>query len=232
LEAKLEILSDLSLIADYLPEFDLMIEGASNARFSLDDFAPLFLRILPALQAIGVIVVFPKSLHKILKPKINLALKTKEKIKDDRPSFLSLKNLLEFNWQIALGDQAISIEEFKKILKQSGQLVKVMDKYILLDEKEVAELLKQIEKLPESLSQEYLLQAMLAEEIDNAVVSIDNNLKKLVQSFNKYQQLPVPNNLKACLRPYQERGFNWLIQNIHSSFGSILADDMGLGKTI
>ncbi len=232
LGAKLEILSDLSLIADYLPEFDLMIEGTSNARFSLDDFAPLFLRILPALQAIGVIVVLPKSLHKILKPKINLALETKEKIKDDRPSFLSLENLLEFNWQIALGDQAISIEEFKKILKQSGQLVKVMDKYILLDEKEVAELLKQIEKLPESLSQEYLLQAMLAEEIDNAVVSIDNNLKKLVQSFNKYQQLPVPNNLKACLRPYQERGFNWLIQNIHSSFGSILADDMGLGKTI
>lgn len=232
LETRLEILSDLSLIADYLPEFDSMIQGVSNSRFSLDDFAPLFLRILPALQAIGVIVVLPKSLHKILKPKINLALKSKEKIKDDRPSFLSLQNLLEFNWQIALGDQSISIAEFKKILKQSGQLVKVMDNYILLDEKEVTKLLKQIEKLPESLSHEYLLQAMLAQEIDSAMVSLDNNLKQLMQSLNKHQQLPAPNNLKACLRPYQERGFNWLIQNIHSSFGSILADDMGLGKTI
>lgn len=232
LETRLEILSDLSLIADYLPEFDSMIQGVSNACFSFDDFAPLFLRILPALQAIGVIVVLPKSLHKILKPKINLALKSKEKIKSDRPSFLSLQNLLEFNWQIAIGDQSISIEEFKKTLKQSGQLVKVMDNYILLDEKEVTELLKQIEKLPESLPHEYLLQAMLAEEIDSATVSLDGNLKKLTQSFNKYQQLPIPNNLKACLRPYQERGFNWLVQNIHSSFGSILADDMGLGKTI
>lgn len=232
LETRLEILSDLSLIADYLPEFDSMIQGVSNVRFSFDDFAPLFLRILPALQAIGVIVVLPKSLHKILKPKINLALKSKEKIKDDRPNFLSLQNLLEFDWQIALGDQSMSIAEFKKILKQSGQLVKVMDNYILLDEKEVEKLLKQIEKLPESLSHEYLLQAMLAEEIDSTMVSLDDNLKRLMQSFNQYQQLPVPNNLKAFLRPYQERGFNWLVQNIHSSFGSILADDMGLGKTI
>lgn len=232
LETRLEILSDLALIADYLPEFDSMIQDASNARFSLDDFAPLFLRILPALQAIGVIVVLPKSLHRLLKPRINLALKSKEKIKDDRPSFLSLQNLLEFNWQIAIGDQSISIAEFKQILKQSGEIVKVMDNYILLDEKEVEALLKQIEKLPESLSQEYLLQAMLAEEIDSAMVSLDDNLQRLMQSFNKYQQLPVPNNLKACLRPYQELGFNWLIQNIHSSFGSILADDMGLGKTI
>lgn len=232
LESRLEILSDLSLVVDYLPEFDSMIQDNSSILFSLDDFAPLFLRILPALQAIGVIVVLPKSLHKVLKPKINLAIKSKEKLTDDRLSLLSLQNMLEFNWQIAIGDQSISIEEFKKILKKSDSLVKIMDTYIFLDEKEVADLLKQIDKLPDHLSHEYLLQAMLAEEIDNTMVSLDENLQKQMQSFNKFQPLPVPSNLNACLRPYQERGFNWLIQNIFSSFGSILADDMGLGKTI
>ena len=216
IETRLEILSDLSLISDYLPEFDSMIQGLSNPIFKLDDFAPLFLHILPALQAIGVVIVLPKSLHKIFKPKINLSLKSKENIKDDSPSFLSLQNLLEFNWQIAIGDQSISIEEFKKILNQSGQLVKIMDNYILLDQKEIADLLKQIEKLPELLSNEYLLQAMLAEEIDNTTVSLDDKLKKFIQLSNKYQPLPIPNNLKACLRPYQERGFNWLVQNFFS----------------
>lgn len=229
---KLEVLSDLSLIADHLPKFDSIIQEGAKVRFTLEDFAPIFLKILPALQAIGVIVVLPKSLHAVLKPKINLALKAKSSLTSNAPSFLSLKNLLEFNWQIAIGNQILSIEEFKKILNQSGNLIKIKDNYILLDEKEIAQLLKQIEKLPDQLSQEDLLQAMLAEEIDDSIVSLDINLQKLMQSLTEHTPLPVPHNLKACLRPYQERGFNWLVQNINFSFGSILADDMGLGKTI
>ena len=39
-------------------------------------------------------------------------------------------------------------------------------------------------------------------------------------------------NLNAKLRPYQEIGFSWLLQNINLGFGSVLADDMGLGKTL
>lgn len=231
-EVRLQILSDISLISDYLPECDLFSQNGSNITFSIADFAPLFLNILPALQAIGVIVVLPKSLHKLISPRINLNLKAKSNLKDERKSFLSLQDLIEFDWKIAIGDQALSIEEFKAMLTQSSRLVKMMDNYVLLDEKEIVLLLKQIEKLPNHLTQEDLLQAMLAEELDSAVVSLDSKIKNLVESFSKYEQLPVPHNLNACLRPYQERGFNWLIQNIHASFGSILADDMGLGKTI
>jgi SNF2 family DNA or RNA helicase/uncharacterized Zn finger protein len=231
-EKRLEILSDLSLIARYLPKFDSMIQDASSTRFSIDDFAPLFSHILPALEAIGIVIVLPRSLHKVLKPKLNLALKSKSKLSADRSSFISLENLLEFNWQIAIGEQVVSIEEFKKILKHSGNLVRLMDRYVLLDEKEIAQLLKKIEQLPYHLEQEDLMQAILAQEIEGAVVSLDSNLTKFSQSFNRHEQLPIPHNLKADLRPYQERGFNWLMQNINSSFGSILADDMGLGKTI
>ena len=39
-------------------------------------------------------------------------------------------------------------------------------------------------------------------------------------------------NLKATLRPYQERGYQWLYNNSKVGFGSIIADDMGLGKTL
>ena len=42
----------------------------------------------------------------------------------------------------------------------------------------------------------------------------------------------MPSNLNAKLRPYQIQGFHWLVQNMVTGFGSILADDMGLGKTI
>ena len=36
----------------------------------------------------------------------------------------------------------------------------------------------------------------------------------------------------ATLRPYQERGYEWLYKNSKIGFGSLIADDMGLGKTL
>ncbi len=43
---------------------------------------------------------------------------------------------------------------------------------------------------------------------------------------------PVPEGLKATLRPYQVEGFQFLAYLTINRFGGILADDMGLGKTM
>ena len=43
---------------------------------------------------------------------------------------------------------------------------------------------------------------------------------------------PVPSGLKAQLRDYQQRGFNWLMQLRQYRLNGCLADDMGLGKTL
>lgn len=42
----------------------------------------------------------------------------------------------------------------------------------------------------------------------------------------------VPQGLKAILRPYQQKGFSWMVQLHEYGFGGCLADDMGLGKTL
>lgn len=60
---------------------------------------------------------------------------------------------------------------------------------------------------------------------DEAVRGILNNLTKV-------DNIDIPVDLNAQLRPYQERGFRWLYSNAIRGFGSCLADDMGLGKTI
>lgn len=44
--------------------------------------------------------------------------------------------------------------------------------------------------------------------------------------------LPVPNSLKAELRGYQQKGYEWLSYMKENRAGVILADDMGLGKTL
>ncbi|GJM83108.1 hypothetical protein HMSSN139_56040 [Paenibacillus sp. HMSSN-139] len=43
---------------------------------------------------------------------------------------------------------------------------------------------------------------------------------------------PVPTGLNGTLRPYQERGYQWLVTMRELGFGALLADDMGLGKTV
>ena len=42
----------------------------------------------------------------------------------------------------------------------------------------------------------------------------------------------MPAGLHADLRPYQQRGIEWMIRNLRLGLGSLIADDMGLGKTL
>ncbi|MFN8300228.1 MAG: DEAD/DEAH box helicase [Chitinophagales bacterium] len=44
--------------------------------------------------------------------------------------------------------------------------------------------------------------------------------------------VPVPAGLQATLRPYQQKGFEWLVLLSNIDAGACLADDMGLGKTL
>jgi len=43
---------------------------------------------------------------------------------------------------------------------------------------------------------------------------------------------PVPQGITATLRPYQRKGFEWMVLLAEAGAGACLADDMGLGKTL
>ncbi len=51
-------------------------------------------------------------------------------------------------------------------------------------------------------------------------------------NFRGIEDVALPSNLQAELRPYQQQGLNWLQFLREYQFSGILADDMGLGKTI
>lgn len=62
--------------------------------------------------------------------------------------------------------------------------------------------------------------------------------QKIKEKRNKLIQLdsvplvPVPETVKATLRPYQIAGFSWMVFLKEFNWGGILADEMGLGKTL
>lgn len=49
---------------------------------------------------------------------------------------------------------------------------------------------------------------------------------------NDSLQIPVPATIQTTLRPYQQKGFEWMVLLSQMEAGACLADDMGLGKTL
>jgi SNF2 family DNA or RNA helicase len=59
-----------------------------------------------------------------------------------------------------------------------------------------------------------------------------DDLFQQLQIGEKLQELPPPAGFVGKLRPYQVRGYSWLVFLRRWGLGACLADDMGLGKTI
>lgn len=61
---------------------------------------------------------------------------------------------------------------------------------------------------------------------------ITNKQTSIDQNEDQAETQEVPEGVSAALRPYQKRGFSWLVNLYQKEFGGCLADDMGLGKTL
>ncbi|MBN2343033.1 MAG: helicase [Deltaproteobacteria bacterium] len=59
-----------------------------------------------------------------------------------------------------------------------------------------------------------------------------SRLAPLINNFRTIPESPLPDDLTAELRNYQQQGVNWLNFLRSAGLGGVLADDMGLGKTI
>ena len=57
-------------------------------------------------------------------------------------------------------------------------------------------------------------------------------LRQRLAGFEGIPKVPLPENIKAEMRPYQKEGFDFLCHLTEMKLGGILADDMGLGKTL
>ena len=119
----------------------------------MNEFSGFFMDILPLLEIMGISVILPKSLEKIVKPKLVLDLKSTEELSQERKTYLSLEELVKFDWKFAIGEDDSSKEEFEKLLEKSEKIVKIKDNYVILDEKEMKSFIKRLNKLPETLSQ-------------------------------------------------------------------------------
>ncbi len=204
--------------------------GAEQLIFDADSFAEVLLKILPLVKLLGIRILLPNSLKSLARPKASLKLDSKQSDSTGK-SYLNLDEMLQFEWQIAIGDKTIPISEFKKLVKNVSGVVNIKGEYVLIDQKEIQTLLNNLDENKE-LSRVDLLQSALSEEYQEAKITLSPAARKVINELLQSEQKLIPKNLKATLRPYQKRGYQWLYNNSKVGFGSIIADDMGLGKTL
>ncbi len=230
-KVKYDILKDITLLADYLPEIAdiLASSGETRPHFSPAGFEAVLFRHLPTLRLLNIPILLPKGLDRLLRPRISATVSTSTP--ESAKSYLSLDNMLNFEWQVALGDQMLSAADFENLVRSYRGIVKLNDQFVYLDEREIGQILKNLEAVPRLTPREAIRTA-LAGEYKGAALRLDDTVKKIIGNILEADPLPVPAALQGTLRDYQHRGYEWLAKNVRLGFGSLIADDMGLGKTI
>jgi len=228
-ENRMIMLKDLNMLAEYYPDLLKLIEtgGKEKLYYAAESFTEVLLKILPVLELFGIKALLPKSLQSIMKPMVSLSLTSSR----NKKTYFSLDELMDYDWQVAMGDSFISQQEFEQLSRTTMGLVRIRDQYILMDEAQVKKIILHLQK-PAKLTGIELLQAALSGDYERAPVFMDDKLRQQINDLLKEDQIPLPANLLATLRPYQQRGFNWMYKNAKLGIGSVLADDMGLGKTL
>lgn len=238
-----QILSLLDLGADVDPSQNTFLykplEDAEVRNLLRDDFIKL--------AALGFEVILPSWLKELKQTKMRVRVSAQN---SSQKSMAGLDDIVSFRWELSVGGEKISPEEFRKLVDEGREFVRVGNEWFRMDAnwmEEIRELMEKAEKenwtvrelifreLPEELS--VPLEDEDDSEYDDPLFAFEMNksLQDYVNQLQSKQGLPpvkVPDGLKAELRPYQQQGFEWLVFMRDQKFGAVLADDMGLGKTV
>jgi len=167
---------------------------------------------------------------------------------DKQPSHVGMDALLDFRPELLMGDTIIPEEEARRLLLKSEGLAWIKNRWVAVDPEKLKQTLAAYEKAHDMIaSGEFSFRDAMRMQLDpkSALGVMDQsqdieltNGRWLDTVMNKLRSpelidfAQTGKALKADLRPYQQKGVNWL-GFLHSlRFGICLADDMGLGKTV
>ena len=138
----LSILSVLNGIADGFKPLDAYLERRASS--------PIFMRgaelldflqdCLKKLQLFGIQTEIPKNLLNIGKPKPKMRLQGSMSF-----GAFTAGDLLDFDWEIAIGDENISAKEFLELAEQADGLLKYKSQYVQVTEQDLQSIRDKIE---------------------------------------------------------------------------------------
>ncbi len=156
-------------------------------------------------------------------------------------SGLSLDEIVQFDWQVALGSEMLSREELQALARIKAPLVKFRGQWVQVEAAEIEAALALWKKKGrgQATAREIVQMALGGKKISGNIplegitaTGWISDLLAQLEGKSPFRELPAPSEFRGSLRRYQERGYSWLAFLRGWGLGACLADDMGLGKTI
>ena len=216
------------------PNFPKQLNGYYHISFSEAQKKQWFLKVYHQLLEMNIELVgidmlthFRYSPHK---PVTTIAVLKKD------------TNILVVNFSLTFGEEAVSLTELQKILIAGQRVVMLKDGSLgVFPEAWLAEYAT-IGKHGKIINKKELQVPQWLAVTEQEKETGNGDLKVTIseswwEKWQRWQQpdtiiYPAPTSVQATLRPYQQKGFEWMKMMAEINAGACLADDMGLGKTL
>lgn len=213
-----------------------------------------FLKDIPLMEAVGIIVRIPNWWNKQKPPRPRVGVT----IGQSKVGGVGANAILDFDVRLSLSNgDSLTLEEVESLMQASDGLVKVKGQWVEIDRERLKSVLSHWNRLQvatrDGLSMVEGLRLIAAapsekafqSSVDEPTVAEWSTVTARDWLRETLAQLRDPSNqtamglertlqghLQAELRPYQMKGVKWLCLLYQLRLGGCLADDMGLGKTI
>lgn len=235
------LLSALGQAAGICPHIAASLEGARPAGHELDTHgAHEFLtEKAMILEQAGFGVMLP-SWWTGKGTKDRLEVRARVKSPDMRAGGgLTLETLVQFNWEVALGDADLTREDLETLARLKEPLVRLRGRWVEVNAEEIRAAIALLEKRASGTVRDIVRMALggMRPEagLTFSAVTADGWIGQLLERLEgpiSFEEIAVPEGFAGTLRPYQVRGYSWLSFLRYLGLGACLADDMGLGKTV
>jgi SNF2-related domain/SNF2 Helicase protein/Helicase conserved C-terminal domain len=239
-----ELLTGLGTASRLFAELDQELRTPAPEEVALDtEGAARFLQQTgPLLAGAGFGVLLPDwvgGARKRLGLKITTKTRSTPGAAPAAESKFGMGDLVDFRYDLAVGDESLSPEELEELARLKVPLVRLRGQWVELDDRHLQAALKFLERSQDRsgtmTAGEALLDGLGGVDEDLPVVGVDADgwLGDLLsgQADRRLAPVPTPASFLGELRPYQERGLAWLSFLGDLGLGAVLADSMGLGKT-
>lgn len=241
----LKLLSTVSIVADRSTFISGLMESGelfSPIKLSQEE-AYIFLKESPIYEEAGILCRMPNWWKKKTN-RLGMSVSVGEK----QPSKVGMDAILSFRPELVLGEDKITPEEVRQLLNQTEGLALIKGKWIEINHERLRKVLEAFERadnltkdggltLAEAMRLELNVKEKLGLEEADIEIQVKNGewlnqIREKLSNLEAVQHQELSDSFYATLRPYQQKGFDWLSYMCDMGFGACLADDMGLGKTV
>jgi SNF2 family DNA or RNA helicase len=237
------LLAELGRASRIYPELAGGLRQARPCALDLDaDGAYHFLdSAAPALDEAGFGVLLPGWWNRRRKLGLTMSAHTRVDGVVEKAGKFGKDQLVDFRWQLAVGDDTLSEAEIAALAQAKAPLVRLRGQWVAVDRDQLRRGLEFLSRNKAGrASAGEILRLAAAHPEDSGTplpvtgIQASGWVGELLDGsvMDSARFIPVPDDFQATLRPYQERGLSWLAFLSSLGLGACLADDMGLGKTV